>query len=351
MHGRLGGEVFGRGTLDGLGVGEVELGLALGVEFDLGGKRPARLGTETLQGADLALPEEKLDLLGGEGAAGHALPEEVVASRAAEAAVFLLQRAGAALRALHVQFAEVTLHCVALEVAGARDDVARQVADAGHEDVPAQAAGLHLLEPALPFAGELGLGQGVHAEGAQERDERGALGRGVQLAAVAQDVFVLQEALDDGGAGGRRAEALGGHGGAQLLVLHELAGALHRGEQRGLVVAGGRLGLEFPGFDVRHAGGLTLDDGDEFVVAVGGVAGRRGGGAAIDGHPTRVGDDLALGLEVFPLHDRDARRHLELRGGEEHRDEAPGDQVVELHLRFVQAGGRGLGGGDDGVVV
>jgi hypothetical protein len=115
---------------------------------------------------------------------------------------------------------------------------------------------LHLGELVLPVAGELGLGEVLHAQAAQQRHELEGLGRGHQVAPVAQHVLLGQQALDDGRARGRRAQALLGHGLAQLVVLDELARAFHGRQQRGLGVARRRARLQ--ALDVHRLGAHEL---------------------------------------------------------------------------------------------
>ena len=98
-----------------------------------------------------------------------------------------------------------------------------------------------------------------------------------------------------GGARGGRAEAFLAHGFAQFLVVDHLAGAFHRGEQRGFVEARRRLGLallDLDGIDARgFAGGdrrrATSPSPSDLP--------------AIDLQPAGFDDDLALGLEFLRL--------------------------------------------------
>src|SRR5207237_1295820 len=76
---------------------------------------------------------------------------------------------------------------------------------------------LHLGELVLPVAGQLGLGQVLDAEPAQQRHELERLRTGNELAAFAMDVLLVDEAFDDRGARRRRAEALFLHSLAQLV--------------------------------------------------------------------------------------------------------------------------------------
>ena len=78
---------------------------------------------------------------------------------------------------------------------------------------------------------------------AEQADHVHALLGDDQRAAVALDVADLQQALDDRRARGRRADPGFLHRLAQLLVVDELAGRLHRVEQRAVGVAPRRLGL------------------------------------------------------------------------------------------------------------
>ena len=77
---------------------------------------------------------------------------------------------------------------------------------------------------------------------AEELDDVSALLGRHQRAALALDVADVDQPLDDRGARGRRADAGVLHRLAQLVVVDELAGGLHRAEQRRVRVAARRLG-------------------------------------------------------------------------------------------------------------
>jgi hypothetical protein len=110
--------------------------------------------------------------------------------------------------------------------------------------VARELAVLHLRQLVFPLAGEFGLAQLLHAQAAQQRHQLEGLGRGNQLAALAQHVLLVDQAFDGGRARGRRAQALLLHRLAQLVVFHELAGAFHRAQQRRFAVARGRPRLQ-----------------------------------------------------------------------------------------------------------
>ena len=133
---------------------------------------------------------------------------------------------------------------VAVVLLGLAHDALGHLRDLGHEGVALQAAVLHLGQLVLPVAGQLGLGQVFHAQAAQQRHQLEGLGGGHQFAALAVHVLLVDQAFDDGGARGRRAQALLGHGLAQFVVVDQLAGAFHRRQQRGFGVARRRLGLQ-----------------------------------------------------------------------------------------------------------
>ena len=89
----------------------------------------------------------------------------------------------------------------------------------------------------------------------EQADHVEALLGGDQRAAVALDVADVDQALDDRGARGRRADAGVLHRLAQLVVVDELARGLHRGQQRRVGVAARRLG------DLLLRGDLARVDG------------------------------------------------------------------------------------------
>ena len=99
---------------------------------------------------------------------------------------------------------------------------------------------LDVAELVLPVAGQLRRGELVLLE---HRDHLQALRRRLEVAADALDVLAADQRLDRLRARRRRAEAGLLHRLAQLLVVDQLAGGLHRGEQRRLGVAGRRLRL------------------------------------------------------------------------------------------------------------
>ena len=100
--------------------------------------------------------------------------------------------------------------------------------------------GLNVAQLLLPLAGELGALEEVLL---YDADEGYACGRGFEAFAHLADVLSLEEGLDDGGARGGAADAVGLEGVAQRLVLHRLAGRLHGAQQRGFGVGLGRRGL------------------------------------------------------------------------------------------------------------
>ena len=176
-------------------------------------------------------------------------------------------------------------------------------------------------------------------EPAQQRHQLEGLGGGDQLAPLAQHVFLADQAFDDGGARGGRAQAFFLHGLAQLVVLDPLARAFHGAEQRGFGIAGGRAGLQRLGLDVfvaHHFAGLhrhqRLAALALFLLHLG------VGFLAVDGQPAGPHQHLAVALEVIALalvrRGGDARGHLVFGAGVEHRHEAAHHQVVQLLLRF-----------------
>ena len=177
-----------------------------------------------------------------------------------------------------------------------------------------------------------------------------------QRAAVALDVTDLQQPLDDRRARRRRADPVLLHRLAQLLVVDELAGGLHRRQQRAVVVALRRLGLLALELDLTDVGGLALHELRQPLVAAlvvvgGGVL--QVGGLAVRATPTGNQQQLAAGAEHVTGDGRLDARVLEHRLGMEHGQEAPRDQVVDLAVILVELVDRvALGvGRDDRVVV
>ncbi len=324
----------------------------------LGAKRPARLGPEALQRADAVRAQQRLHLARRQHAAPRRFADGkttartvAVGARAGVAPVVLLDHA-AALRTGCLQRGIVPRHAVAVVFLGLAHDALGHRGDLAHKGVAAELPALHLRQLVLPLARELGPGELLHPQPTQQGHELKGLGRRHQLAPITQQVFFGDQPFDDGRTRGRRAQPLVGHRAAQLLVFDQLARAFHRRQQRGFVVARRRPGLLGVQPHVLHRHALARLHRWQPPVALTAVFGL--GFAPIDGHPARIDQHFALGLEVVHRvvhgHPRDARGDQKLGRREEHGDEAPHHQVVELLLRFAQALWQ-LGGGNDGEVV
>ena len=180
-------------------------------------------------------------------------------------------------------------------------------------------------------------------------DQGHPLAGGGEIAAVAQDVAVAEESLDDGGARGGSAETPLAHRLAELLILDKLARSFHGAEQGRFVEAGGWTGLGLVNLDGIGACTLKLGrgagDGNQHL----GVVITRGL-LTVDGEPTGIGQDFPLALERLSLDAGDAGGDIKASGGVEDRDEALGDHQEKLCLHLVESGG-GSPGRDDGMVV
>src|SRR5205085_60571 len=116
-------------------------------ELEFGRERPARLGAEAFERADLLVAQELLDLLGLERTArGDLGDRELAAVRAVallalagEAAVVLLDDA-AAVRARRLERGVVAGNRVAVVLLGLLDDALGHAGDVGHEGLARQAA-------------------------------------------------------------------------------------------------------------------------------------------------------------------------------------------------------------------
>ena len=183
--------------------------------------------------------------------------------RAAEALGVLDQVALAAARADDVEVAALEAQRLGRQVAQVRDRLLRELRDVAHERLAAAAGALDVEQAVLPVAGQARARELVLA---QQVDDLDALAGRLQAAAVAHDVADVDQALDDGCARGGRADARVLHGLAQLVVLDELAGALHGGQQRGLAVARRRLGLARVGGDLGAAHRLALVERRQLLI-------------------------------------------------------------------------------------
>ena len=142
---------------------------------------------------------------------------------------------------------------------------------------------------------------------------------------------------------------------AQLVVVDELAGGLHRAQQRRVGVAPRRLGLLLVGGDLARVDLLALLELGQLLVA---ALVLLGGGLLVLGHlavdaaPARDEQHLAARAEHVGLDRGLHARVLELGLRVEDREEAPGDHVVDLAVVLAHLRERMLGlGRDDRVVV
>jgi hypothetical protein len=120
-----------------------------------------------------------------------------------------------------------------------------------------------------------------------------------QGAAVALDVADVDEPLDDRRARRRGADPRVLHGLAELLLVDELAGRLHRREQRRVAVAPRRLGLALERGDLARVDVLALLELGQLLVAalVVGVGALGIGELAVHAAPAGDEQDLAAGAE------------------------------------------------------
>jgi hypothetical protein len=114
---------------------------------------------------------------------------------------------------------------------------------------------------------------------------------GISSRPFAQHVLLEDQAFDHLRARGRRAQALLGHRLAQLVVVDQLARAFHRAQQRGLVVARRRLGLQRLHVHALGAHLLALLHRHQVGVLVLRLL-------AVHRQPAGVDQHLAVGLEV-----------------------------------------------------
>ena len=185
-------------------------------------------------------------------------------------------------------------------------------------------AALHAGHVAVELAGHIGA-----------RDARGKLRQRVddgdaQLARLNGIVFEVAhgvQALDDARARGLSAQA------ALLHLLHELA----------LAVARGRLGLLGLELNVEHVDRIALLQRRHLLVALESVRVRL---AEARGHK-----HVARGHERLAVHIKLELGVLDGRGTHERRQEAAGDEVVELALAAIERGRIAFARGVDGRVV
>ena len=249
-----------------------------------------------------------------------------------------------ALGALRVEVGELAFHHLAGEILCLVHDLLGEAANLVHELRTRHAAAFHLLEFELPFTGHLRRGERIGPQSAQEADERKSFLRDNEFPALAVEVTIEDQSLDDLRPGGGGAEAAQAHGIAQFLVIDQLAGTLHGGQKCGLGKTGRRLRFAFLDLDVLGFCGLARNDRAKRLLVL------TSGLLAIDRQPARIDDDLPVALEGFVLHPGDAGGDFELGGGIKDRHKALRHHVENLQLEIIEPLGRNPGG-NDGVVV
>ena len=283
-----------------------------------------------------------------------------MSTRAAVAAVVFFDHA-AAVGAGRLQRGVVARNGVAVVLFGFAHHVFGHGGNFLHKGFAAELAFFHLGQLVLPLAGECGFGEFFDPQAAQQRHQLKRFGGGHQLAPIAQHVFFGEQAFDNGRPRGWGAQAFFLHGFAQLVVVHQLACALHGAKQRRFAVAGGWAGFQGleQGFERVHR--FARLHGHQWLTLLGifalfgffAVVGLIGF-FAVHRHPAGLDQHFALGLEVVrgtaALHFGDAGGDHEFGRRVEHRNKAAHHQVVELLLGLGQATGR-LQRGDDGKVV
>ena len=156
-----------------------------------------------------------------------------------------------------------------------------------------------------------------------------------QRAPVALDVADVDQPLDDRRARRRRADARVLHRLAQRLVVDELAGGLHRAEQRGVAVAPRRLGLLGQRLDLEGREGSPCSSRGSSPSRGSSSSPPASAGAAssaaveVDAAPARDEQHLAARAEDVLGDGRLDARVLEHRLGVERREEAAHDEVVD----------------------
>ena len=220
------------------------------LECDFGSERPARFGAEAVEWANLFVGQKLFhfsrikratawNFADGEAAACTVFAGvrgAAVFAYAGVATVVFFHHA-ATFGAWCFECGVVTGDCVAVKLFGLLDDVLSHLSNFAHELGAAQLAVFHERELVFPAAREFGLGQLFYAQASQQGEQLKGLCSRNHLAAIADEVFLVQQTFDDGGACCGCAQAFFLHSFAELVVFNQLACAFHRTQQSGFAVA------------------------------------------------------------------------------------------------------------------
>ncbi len=197
----------------------------------------------------------------------------------------------------------------------------RHLRNFAHESLTAQLTLFDLFQASLPIAGQFRRGQFANAKSGKQGHELACLGAGHHFPALTPQIAFIEQTLNNGRPGGRRAQAALRHGIAQLFVINQLARPFHGREQRGFRESGGWLGNQAFGLDIFGFNGFTLCHRNQGGVIALNLT-------AVNGQPAGCNQHFAFGFEMVPLYLGNTRSYPELRRREEHGQEAARYQFI-----------------------
>ena len=328
-------------VLDGFEIGvEDEVGLPLAelagfgnllFEFEGCFERSIEAGHETVAGFEEFCGEKRLGFFFADCATGDVFgnSESAIWSAAFVSGVGLFELGGTAVRAGALEVWERTRDDFVVVRTGFADCVFGEARDLAHEGGSVEFALFHLSELGFPVSGHRGRSERLDVHFLEEINEAHTFAGGDELASVTDDVFLANETFDGRGTGSGCAESAFGHCFAELVVVDELSGSFHRGEESRFGVAGGRIGFLFLHRNLDGLGVFAFLNGAELVFARGDA-----GFATVDGEPAGSDENLTVGAEgvLFGtvIDGSEAFGDLELGMREEDGEEALHDHVVEL---------------------
>ena len=146
----------------------------------------------------------------------------------------------AALGAWRCQRHIVARYGIAIVFFRALDDDLCHLSDLAHESHTLEFALLDLLELVFPFTRQFRRRQFLDIQSVEQGHQLSCLRGRHQITAFATQIAFVEQAFDDRSACRRCTESILGHSLTQLFVIHQLACAFHRRQQRAFVVACGR---------------------------------------------------------------------------------------------------------------
>src|SRR5205814_9699490 len=170
---------------------KVEFRFTVFTQFYCCVERSAHFTAESLQWTNSSLGQKLLYFRPLKQPASHRLPNNQATRSTFERAVIFIERTATALWTFRLQRLEITADAVAFEVVHLFDDLTSELPHVRHDLLAFHGAFLHKIQFVFPFTGHFRRTKLGHTDAAQQRDQRHALCRRDQIAALPGNIAVV----------------------------------------------------------------------------------------------------------------------------------------------------------------